>query len=230
MQLLNKQIEMMTKPKKKKKKTKKGEKDKKKSTKGKAKAAKVVATKKPAKKAKSSEAKKKVPAKAKPAPKKATPKPKPAKKRPATGSKKAAPAKRPKLQTVSSGSESDSSSSSDDEGKARIMSWDEKRTLSEEIHQLDETKLPDIIEIVRTREKALKNSSNPEEFEIDFNKLGNGTLWELHAFLQRCKRDARAGKKKKPGLAAADRKADLMRELENNRAQAAAVYGSHDDR
>lgn len=180
-----------------------------------------------------SDAKKKAVPKAKAPPKKATPKAKPAKKRPAGGAKKAAPAaKRPKIQQVSSGSESDSSSSSEDEGKTRVMSWDEKRTLSEEIHQLDESKLPDIIQIVRTREKALKNSNNPEEFEIDFNKLSNGTLWELHAFLQRCKRDAsaRAGKKKKASLAAADRKADLMRELENNRAQAAAEYGSHDDR
>lgn len=210
--LLSRQMQMITNPNLKKKKGKKKSKKDKKSEKG----------KKSGKKSKSDKKKAGV-KKSKP---KTTPKPK---------AKPRKPASKPRTKVrkdVSSGSDSDSSSS--DEEDERVMTWDQKRTLSEEIHQLEESQLPEVIKIVKSREKGLKDS-NPEEIEIDFNQLGNGTLWELHAFLQDCKKKAaqeKAARKKSganPKLAREDRKADLMRELENNQAQQAAVYG-HDDR
>lgn len=222
--LLHKQMELMTKTKKrKKKKTKKG--DKKKSEKVKSKS-----SKKQAKKAKSDDGKKKsIPPKSKGSSKKAAAKAKPAPKKSAS-KKKPAP-KKARVSRISSGSDSDSSSSSDDDNE-RVMSWEEKRTLSEEIHQLEESQLPEVITIVKDREKGLKNS-NPEEIEIDFNQLSNGTLWALQDFLTNCKKKAsaaKAAKQKKTSTKPSDRKADLMRELENNRAQQAAAYGAPDDR
>jgi hypothetical protein len=58
------------------------------------------------------------------------------------------------------------------------------------ILQLPSEKLHKVVSIIQKREPSLRNS-NPDEIEIDFEKLADGTLRELQRFVDSCLRDKR---------------------------------------
>merc|ERR1711902_88324 len=70
----------------------------------------------------------------------------------------------------------------DDESKTVPMSYDEKRQLSLDINKLPGDKLGKVVQIIQSREPALRDS-NPDEIEIDFETLKPSTLRALEAFV-----------------------------------------------
>ncbi|XP_066516437.1 bromodomain-containing protein 3-like [Hoplias malabaricus] len=73
----------------------------------------------------------------------------------------------------------------------RPMTLEEKRQLSLDINRLPSSKLGRVVHIIQTREPALKNS-NPDEIEIDFEKLKPTTLRELGKYVSTCLKRRRA--------------------------------------
>lgn len=71
---------------------------------------------------------------------------------------------------------------SDDESKTTPMTYDEKRQLSLDINKLPGDKLGRVVQIIQTREAALRDS-NPDEIEIDFETLKPSTLRALERFV-----------------------------------------------
>ena len=53
------------------------------------------------------------------------------------------------------------------------MTYDEKRQLSLDINKLPGDKLGRVVQIIQSREAALRDS-NPDEIEIDFEKVPKG--------------------------------------------------------
>lgn len=70
----------------------------------------------------------------------------------------------------------------DDESKTVPMSYDEKRQLSLDINKLPGDKLGRVVQIIQSREPALRDS-NPDEIEIDFETLKPSTLRALEQFV-----------------------------------------------
>ena len=70
----------------------------------------------------------------------------------------------------------------DDESKTVPMSYDEKRQLSLDINKLPGDKLGRVVQIIQSREPALRDS-NPDEIEIDFETLKHSTLRALEQFV-----------------------------------------------
>merc|ERR1711997_655052 len=70
----------------------------------------------------------------------------------------------------------------DDESKTTPMSYDEKRQLSLDINKLPGDKLGRVVQIIQSREPALRDS-NPDEIEIDFETLKPSTLRALEQFV-----------------------------------------------
>merc|ERR1719226_289275 len=70
----------------------------------------------------------------------------------------------------------------DDESKTVPMSYDEKRQLSLDINKLPGDKLGKVVQIIQSREPALRDS-NPDEIEIDFETLKPSTLRALERFV-----------------------------------------------
>merc|ERR1719414_1518900 len=70
----------------------------------------------------------------------------------------------------------------DDESKTVPMSYDEKRQLSLDINKLPGDKLGKVVQIIQSREPALRDS-NPDEIEIDFETLKPSTLRALEQFV-----------------------------------------------
>ena len=62
------------------------------------------------------------------------------------------------------------------------MSYDEKRQLSLDINKLPGDKLGKVVQIIQSREPALRDS-NPDEIEIDFETLKPSTLRALEQFV-----------------------------------------------
>ena len=79
----------------------------------------------------------------------------------------------------------DSLELSEDEAVALPMSYEEKRRLSLDINKLPGDKLGKVVNIIKAREPALRDT-NPEEIEIDFEMLKPSTLRTLEAFVQTC--------------------------------------------
>ncbi|XP_040573333.1 bromodomain-containing protein 2 isoform X2 [Lepeophtheirus salmonis] len=73
---------------------------------------------------------------------------------------------------------------SEDEGgsKTTPMTYDEKRRLSLDINKLPGDKLGRVVQIIQSREPALRDS-NPDEIEIDFETLKPSTLRALEQFV-----------------------------------------------
>eukprot|EP00096_Caligus_rogercresseyi_P003261 TRINITY_DN159_c1_g1_i1.p1 TRINITY_DN159_c1_g1~~TRINITY_DN159_c1_g1_i1.p1 ORF type:complete len:644 (-),score=320.63 TRINITY_DN159_c1_g1_i1:1469-3400(-) len=73
---------------------------------------------------------------------------------------------------------------SEDEGgsKTTPMTYDEKRKLSLDINKLPGDKLGRVVQIIQSREPALRDS-NPDEIEIDFETLKPSTLRALEQFV-----------------------------------------------
>ncbi|XP_015491073.1 bromodomain testis-specific protein isoform X3 [Parus major] len=76
---------------------------------------------------------------------------------------------------------------SEDEDGAKPMNYDEKRQLSLDINKLPGDKLGKVVDIIQSREPALRNS-NPDEIEIDFETLNASTLRELEKYVATCLR------------------------------------------
>lgn len=72
------------------------------------------------------------------------------------------------------------------------LSYQEKRQLGQDINKLPEDKVARVIEIIQEFGDQM-NGDNPEEVEIDFEKLNNGTLKALQKYV----RDVLKGEKKK---------------------------------
>lgn len=71
---------------------------------------------------------------------------------------------------------------SDDEFSSTPMTYDEKRQLSLDINKLPGDKLGKVVQIIQSREPALRDS-NPDEIEIDFETLKPSTLRALEHFV-----------------------------------------------
>ncbi|XP_012694982.2 bromodomain testis-specific protein isoform X1 [Clupea harengus] len=94
----------------------------------------------------------------------------------------------------------DSLELSEDEAVALPMSYEEKRRLSLDINKLPGDKLGKVVNIIKAREPALRDT-NPEEIEIDFEMLKPSTLRTLEAFVQTCLKKRR----KTPGQKQAEK-------------------------
>ena len=81
----------------------------------------------------------------------------------------------------------DSLELSEDEAVALPMSYEEKRRLSLDINKLPGDKLGKVVNIIKAREPALRDT-NPEEIEIDFETLKPSTLRELERYVMTCLR------------------------------------------
>jgi hypothetical protein len=71
---------------------------------------------------------------------------------------------------------------SEDDTKTTPMTYDEKRQLSLDINKLPGDKLGRVVQIIQSREAALRDS-NPDEIEIDFETLKPSTLRALEKFV-----------------------------------------------
>ncbi|XP_061093733.1 bromodomain testis-specific protein isoform X2 [Conger conger] len=76
---------------------------------------------------------------------------------------------------------------SDDNEPAVSMTYDEKRQLSLDINKLPGDKLGKVVNIIQSREPALRDT-NPEEIEIDFEALKPSTLRALERYVMTCLR------------------------------------------
>ncbi|NWZ77819.1 BRDT protein, partial [Poecile atricapillus] len=85
---------------------------------------------------------------------------------------------------------------SEDEDGAKPMNYDEKRQLSLDINKLPGDKLGKVVDIIQSREPALRNS-NPDEIEIDFETLNASTLRELEKYVATCLRKKQRKQAKK---------------------------------
>lgn len=92
--------------------------------------------------------------------------------------------------SVSRSHHKDSFELSEDEALPLPMSYEEKRRLSLDINKLPGDKLGKVVNIIKAREPALRDT-NPEEIEIDFEMLKPSTLRTLEAFVQTCLRKRR---------------------------------------
>lgn len=84
---------------------------------------------------------------------------------------------------------------SDDDSKTTPMTYDEKRQLSLDINKLPGDKLGRVVQIIQSREAALRDS-NPDEIEIDFETLKPSTLRALERFVASSLRKKPRNKKK----------------------------------
>eukprot|EP00039_Didymoeca_costata_P001312 m.51471 g.51471 ORF g.51471 m.51471 type:complete len:730 (+) comp10736_c0_seq3:86-2275(+) len=102
---------------------------------------------------------------------------KPTKKRKTkTSSKKAPPKKRKAVAMEDSDDEEDTQ-----------MSYEQKKTLSEDIHNLPNEQLNKCVEIIKDRESS-DQMQEGEDIVVDFAKLKDSTLYALQAFVKKCKR------------------------------------------
>ncbi|XP_066519060.1 bromodomain testis-specific protein isoform X2 [Hoplias malabaricus] len=100
---------------------------------------------------------------------------------------------------------------SEEEGPALPMSYEEKRRLSLDINKLPGDKLGKVVNIIKAREPALRDT-DPEEIEIDFEALKPSTLRTLESFVMICLRK----KPKKPGQKKPQKpKQEKMKDIEN---------------
>ncbi|XP_052223772.1 bromodomain-containing protein 2-like isoform X3 [Dreissena polymorpha] len=103
---------------------------------------------------------------------------------------------------------------SDDEDNAKPMTYDEKRQLSLDINKLPGDKLGRVVHIIQSREPTLRDS-NPDEIEIDFEKLKPSTLRELEAYVMAClKKKPRSYTKRTPGKSKQQVQLEKRQELE----------------
>ena len=84
---------------------------------------------------------------------------------------------------------------SDDESKTTPMTYDEKRQLSLDINKLPGNKLNRVVQIIQSREAALRDS-NPDEIEVDFETIKPSTLRALERFVASSLRKKKRNKKK----------------------------------
>merc|ERR1712037_635098 len=84
---------------------------------------------------------------------------------------------------------------SDDDAKTTPMTYDEKRQLSLDINKLPGDKLGRVVQLIQSREAALRDS-NPDEIEIDFETLKPSTLRALERFVASSLRKKPRNKKK----------------------------------
>merc|ERR1712061_424264 len=96
---------------------------------------------------------------------------------------------------ASGGAASGAGADSDDEAKTTPMTYDEKRQLSLDINKLPGDKLGRVVQIIQSREAALRDS-NPDEIEIDFETLKPSTLRALERFVASSLRKKPRNKKK----------------------------------
>uniref|UniRef100_A0AAR2K2J1 Bromodomain testis associated n=1 Tax=Pygocentrus nattereri TaxID=42514 RepID=A0AAR2K2J1_PYGNA len=97
-----------------------------------------------------------------------------------------------------------------DEEPALPMSYEEKRQLSLDINKLPGDKLGKVVNIIKAREPAVRDT-NPEEIEIDFEMLKPSTLRALESFVLTCLRK----KPKKPNQKKSQKpKPEKMKETE----------------
>ena len=75
------------------------------------------------------------------------------------------------------------------------MTYDEKRQLSLDINKLPGDKLGRVVQIIQSREAALRDS-NPDEIEIDFETLKPSTLRALERFVASSLHKKKRNKKK----------------------------------
>mmetsp|Transcript_15046 Transcript_15046/g.38640 ORF Transcript_15046/g.38640 Transcript_15046/m.38640 type:complete len:909 (-) Transcript_15046:1771-4497(-) len=147
-------------------------------------------------------------------------KPKSAPRKPRAPAKKkekgAAAAQLKKKAPRKAASSDEASSDSSDDNVEEVMTWDEKRELSQDVNDLSEEHLHQVVAIIKKREKGLSASS--EEIEIDFAQLQNSTLRALKDFVASTK----VPKKKKPkkgAMTAEEKEADIQRRLANVNSQ-----------
>ena len=84
---------------------------------------------------------------------------------------------------------------SDDEAKTTPMTYDEKRQLSLDINKLPGKKLGRVVQIIQSREAALRDF-NPDEIEVDFETFKPSTLRALERFVASSLRKKPRNKKK----------------------------------
>ena len=75
------------------------------------------------------------------------------------------------------------------------MTYDEKRQLSLDINKLPGNKLNRVVQIIQSREAALRDS-NPDEIEVDFETIKPSTLRALERFVASSLRKKPRNKKK----------------------------------
>ena len=75
------------------------------------------------------------------------------------------------------------------------MTYDEKRQLSLDINKLPGNKLNRVVQIIQSRESALRDS-NPDEIEVDFETIKPSTLRALERFVASSLRKKKRNKKK----------------------------------
>ncbi|KAF6154569.1 hypothetical protein GIB67_017951 [Kingdonia uniflora] len=68
--------------------------------------------------------------------------------------------------------------SSETKSKDPVMSTEEKETLSVSLQELPQEKMPEVVHIIKKGNNNL--AQDGDEIEVDFELLGNDTLWELH--------------------------------------------------
>ncbi|XP_072540141.1 bromodomain testis-specific protein isoform X2 [Salminus brasiliensis] len=131
--------------------------------------------------------------------------------------RKAVPAKVPKKassSSKSSGRNKDGWYECEEEAPALPMSYEDKRRLSLDINRLPGDKLGKVVNIIKAREPALRDT-DPEEIEIDFEALKPSTLHALQSFVMTCLRK----RPKKPVLKNPQKlKPEKMKETEKHNA------------
>nr|XP_020456743.1 bromodomain-containing protein 3-like isoform X2 [Monopterus albus] len=73
----------------------------------------------------------------------------------------------------------------DSDDESLVMTYDEKHQLSLDINRLPGVKLGHVVDIIQSREPSMC-STNPYEFEIDFEILKPSTLRELEKYVKSC--------------------------------------------
>uniref|UniRef100_A0A8C0U5P8 Bromodomain testis-specific protein n=1 Tax=Cyanistes caeruleus TaxID=156563 RepID=A0A8C0U5P8_CYACU len=104
---------------------------------------------------------------------------------------------------------------SEDEDGAKPMNYDEKRQLSLDINKLPGDKLGKVVDIIQSREPALRNS-NPDEIEIDFETLNASTLRELEKYVATCLRKKQRKQAKKTTKSKEEFNFERKQELEKS--------------
>lgn len=120
-------------------------------------------------------------------PAKAPPKPAPAK-APAPEKKKAPPKRSRPVYSSSSGS---SSSSEED---VPMITFEQKKELSDSINNFEGDKLANVVQIIHSRMPHLRDNGGQEEIELDMDSLDPKTLYKLYEYVKK----TTAPKRKKP--------------------------------
>jgi hypothetical protein len=68
----------------------------------------------------------------------------------------------------------------------RVMTFEDKRTLSLNINKLPHEKLGKVVEIIKKRRSNVVGGASEEEIEIDIDLLDNATLKELDKYVKEC--------------------------------------------